>query len=495
MYLANKNVLASLVENKFATSDFIQSRNMAGRKFTDEEVRYWVERIYNSNWNETLFNAEFDNTYGLNYSKSLSSIRANDYIGQTFKVDGEINTRGIYVASIWVFTAIEDIYAPLTLDLRQLINGVPSSTPIPLSSVTIYGEQSINRTPGTLIPWQLNIEARNQNSIREFKFDFPVYLPPGYYCFTLKTTSSRYRVYIAENGKTTLNTNNIVVNPYIGDFIYSSQGESWVIDPTKDLCFGIIKAKFTVGKQKLYLNFEKEDYTFDTLNFTSSTLEVPDVAFVSNSFTTITELDTNYESGLIIPPNSNVTLPTRATANVSGGLTITMELTNTDSDITPIVDLHKTGINMIKNYVDPYSISISDSELTAKDGQAYAKYITKPIALNDGFDADGITVYVDVNTPIGSSIEIFYRILNKYDTSVTFDNSQWYRLPKSSTNTSAQLSVDYVEEMYEQLDISYIGQNNETYTSFDKLAIKVVFYADNPTKVPTIKNLRVIATV
>lgn len=490
----NKSSIASFVENKFLNSTIIQNRKTitGNKKYYDEEVQYWVNQVFESDWSESLFNLEFDNTYNINHGQSLSTIDLNDYVGQTFKIDSVAHPRGIYVNAINIFTAIEDNTAPITIDIRKLVNGVPSSIAIPMSIKTLY--PSFDRTnPLEVIPWDPSSEIKA--SVRNFHYEFPIYLEPGYYCFTLKTPSSNYSVYIAENGKGTLNTGKTVVNPYLGDFIYSGQGESWVIDPTRDLCFILEKCDFTVGTKKLYLNTSRSNFQYDLMSLTTKALQIPDVAYISDSYATVYEFGTLNDSKIqIFPDSSNIVLPSHSTADVLNGVQFTLELTNTDPDTTPVLDMHKTGVALVRNYIDPYSETISNSELTP-NGLAFAKYMTKAITLNENFDADGITVYVDVNKPFGTDIEVFYRVLNKYDPSIAFADSDWYRLPKKSTDAPTQLSVDYAEETYEQLNLTYVGKNGELYNSFNQLAVKVVFYSDDSTKVPQIKNLRVIATV
>lgn len=493
----DKSVIASYVKNKFMTSDYIKNRLKpeGNQKYFDEEILFWVEQIYRSKWEESTFNTEFDKVYETNHDKALSSIIPNDYVGQTFFIDGKTYPKGMFIHDICIYTAIEDATVPLTLELRRLVNGIPETDVIPLSSVSLPPIQ--NRTAGEIVPWEADTYLKT--SLRQFKFDHPVFVEPGWYCFTLHTSSSKYSVYIAENGKGTLNTGKTVVNPYLGDFIYSSQGESWVIDPTKDLCFIIRKSEFFVGERNLYISVDPtqygDDFSYDLLYPKISIFQIPNSSYIKESKATVTEFGTNNSNDMTIFPNSNAVPPSHSIISSNQKpLTLTLTLVNTDPDLSPIIDLHETGIMLVRNYIDEYSDFISESELSP-NGTAFAKYITKPVVLNEGFDADGITVYLDSNKPTGSSIELFYKILNKYDTSIAFENAKWRRLTKKSIDTNYQLSSEYVEEQYEDLGISYVGENGQTYDTFNQLAIKVVFYSDDPTKVPSIKNFRAIATV
>lgn len=493
----NKSQVTAYVDKKFNTSPYIQKRKIeAEKKYYPEEVDFWAEQIVNSNWELSVFDAEFDLVYSVDHNKSQSKVQPNDYIGQTFLIAQADYPKGMFVSSISIFMENLGANSPITLELRPLVNGFPGDV-LPLGKADPVTSQVAIK-----YNWKASVDATAQVSKCDFKFKFPVYLPPGYHCFTLKTNSSDHTVFIAENGVGNIDSGTIVTNPYLGDYIYSGNGESWVIDPTKDLCFIINQAVFELGSKNLYLNTRDNEsstkptrFDYDLVHLTTSTMEVSNVAYISSCTTTVNDFYTTNPRTLSILPNSNVNLETHSRLNEAETLPFTITLTNTDKNLTPILDLHATGVCLTKNLIDPYDITISDSELSASEGTAHAKYTTKPVVLNDEFDADGISVYIDVNKPSGTNIEIFYRILNRYDYSLEFKDSPWYRLPKKSGAVPALISVDYAEESYEQLNIEYVGANGMNYNSFNQLAVKVVFYSDEPSKVPVIKNLRVIATV
>lgn len=493
----NKSEVVAYVTKKFNNSDYIKNRDItAEKKYYDEEIDFWATQIINSSWELSVFDEEFLLVYSVNHSKSQAKKQPSNYVGQTFLISSDAYPNGMFVSSISIFMQNEGANAPITLELRPLINGIPGDV-LPLGKPTPYSSGS-----AVTCKWKASVTADDQLSKRNFKFDFPVYLSPGYYCFTLKTNSSEHSLFIAENGKGNIDSGTIVTNPYLGDFIYSGQGSSWITDPTKDLCFTINQAVFEVGTKNLYLNTYDIDpatrsnqYDYDLIHFTTLTKEISNISFISSSTVEINDFFTTNPTTLQILPNSNLPVPTHSRLTENETLPFTLTLTNTDKNLTPIVDLNKTGIELVKNYIDPYDILISNSELTGSEGTASAKYLTKPVTLNEEFDADGISVYVDVNKPSGTNIEIFYRILNRYDFSLDFNDSPWYLLSKKSSAVPALLSSDYAEEIYEQLAITYIGANGVNYDSFNQVAIKVVFYSDEPSRVPVIKNLRVIATV
>jgi hypothetical protein len=476
----------TIVENKFLTSSYIKSRNISAKiKYTPEEIHYWATKIVNSNWSESFFVSEFDKVYSATQETNLSQFRYNDHIGQTFLIDSNSYPNGLFLSSIGVFFSSIDDQTPITLDLRKIINGTPSKDIIPLSIVTIKPLAGLAEA----------LPPLTVSSATLFTFLFPVYLDPGYYCFTLSTNSSKYNLYIAERGLSELGSNKTVTNPYIGSLITSQQGEFWSNEQTKDLCFILNRAKFNIGTQSFNLNTDKDLFNFNTMNLKLYTQEFGEISYIKDITATTVTAETNETVITPIAPNKNVDLSVVATANTVGGANFSISMTNNTDELSPMIDLERSGSILVSNYICGYAESISDSELTPNDGFAAAKYITKQITLNDEFDADGLTVYLDSNKPNGTEIEVFYKILNKYDYTTPFKDLPWNRLTRTTQSLIATNTVDYSEETFQNLNITYSDQNGTLYKDFKYFAVKIVMYSTNPCFVPKIKNLRAIATV
>jgi hypothetical protein len=75
------------------------------------------------------------------------------------------------------------------------------------------------------------------------------------------------------------------------------------------------------------------------------------------------------------------------------------------------------------------------------------RYITRRVALNDGFEASDLTIYLDINRPAGTSIKVYYKILNELDTD-TFDDKFYNEMTLSGTETFSQNMNSFVEEKY-----------------------------------------------
>ena len=84
------------------------------------------------------------------------------------------------------------------------------------------------------------------------------------------------------------------------------------------------------------------------------------------------------------------------------------------------------------------------------------RYITRRVALNDGFEATDLVAYLDVNRPAGTSIKIYYKILNENDTD-PFDNKFYNEMSLSSTETFSQNPNSFIEEKYNVLTSAKTG--------------------------------------
>jgi hypothetical protein len=76
-----------------------------------------------------------------------------------------------------------------------------------------------------------------------------------------------------------------------------------------------------------------------------------------------------------------------------------------------------------------------------------SRYITRRVALNDGFEASDLNVFVDVNRPAGTNVKVYYRILNESD-SETFDEKFYTEMTLDGVAAFTQNAEQYTEEKY-----------------------------------------------
>ena len=134
----------------------------------------------------------------------------------------------------------------------------------------------------------------------------------------------------------------------------------------------------------------------------------------------------------------------------------------------------------------------------ASGGNCRARYVTKPITLADGFDAGDLRVYLDCNRPVGTDINVYYKVKSGED-SQAFEDKKWQLMSKVNDNFSKDQNQMIELEFRPSLDVNKISyvENGITYPLGDKFkyyAIKIVLTAESPTVVPYVTNYRAIAT-
>jgi hypothetical protein len=152
-----------------------------------------------------------------------------DPIAQTFLVD---ETDGVFVTSIDIFFKTKDTNIPVTMQIREVINGYPSRTILP------FAEAVLN-------PNSVNI-SDDASVATKFSFPSPVYLQEKTeYCFCLVSNCDNYNVWVGRLGETAVETNRTISeNPYAGVMFKSQNGSTWTAEQLEDVKFKINKAQF-----------------------------------------------------------------------------------------------------------------------------------------------------------------------------------------------------------------------------------------------------------
>jgi len=134
-------------------------------------------------------------------------------------------------------------------------------------------------------------------------------------------------------------------------------------------------------------------------------------------------------------------------------------------------------------------------------GNGAARYITRRVILNDGFESGDLRVYVTAYKPSGGNIYVYYKLLSDSDPS-SFDDNNYQLMTQNDSNINF-LSAN--ENDYRELSfapgVNGVANNSVSYVSgttsfksFKQFAIKIVLVGTDPTDVPKIRDFRSIAT-
>ena len=168
---------------------------------------------------------------------------------------------------------------------------------------------------------------------------------------------------------------------------------------------------------------------------------------------------------------------------------------------TPIITLSESSGNTRLTGNANAVITIA-GETSKSGGNGLAKYFTKKVVLDQGFDSGDLRVYYTAYRPVNTDIYVYYKILSKTDTQL-FDDGNW-QLMTTINNGSSKYSSNR-NDFYEfvaapgnngtaQNYVSYTSTvNGQTYAKFSQFAIKVVLATTDKTAVPILTDLRAIA--
>ena len=166
-------------------------------------------------------------------TSSRTSTRAGgwyDPLAQSFLVE---ESGGCFISKIDVFFRTKDSNLPVTMQIREMVNGYPSPTVLATE----------NKDPSDV---SLSDDATVSTT---FTFETPVYLAERKeYCFVLLTSSVEYNVWLSEMGKDDLNGERISKQPYAGVLFKSQNASTWTTAEYQDMKFKIFRCKFKTNE-------------------------------------------------------------------------------------------------------------------------------------------------------------------------------------------------------------------------------------------------------
>jgi hypothetical protein len=165
---------------------------------------------------------------------------------------------------------------------------------------------------------------------------------------------------------------------------------------------------------------------------------------------------------------------------IKSGSTHTIQLngsfSSTSDYLSPVIDMERSSVITISNRIDNNAGGVAETD--ASLGSNLAKYVTKTVELAD--TSDQIKVYVDLNRPNGTFIDLYYKSGNNL---ATFDAASWVLQTNDLTEVAFSDGSSYEETVY-TIDPT------DTFTLF---AIKIVMRSTGTSYIPKIQQLRAIA--
>ena len=182
-------------------------------------------------------------------------------------------------------------------------------------------------------------------------------------------------------------------------------------------------------------------------------------------------------------------------ANVKSA-TIEVGMSTLSDKVSPMLDMQRASMWLIHNNIDRQDSANSynvinnlanlplnyQDETAAISGTHLSKHIVKPVTLENS--AVGIKVLIGANKPSVTEFDLYYKAVGVDD---NFEDYNWTLALPEETLPSDENPTVYRDYTY------LIGGTAGLATSFDKFTLKIVMRSKSSAKVPTFKDLRVIA--
>jgi hypothetical protein len=189
-------------------------------------------------------------------------------------------------------------------------------------------------------------------------------------------------------------------------------------------------------------------------------------------------------------------------------------LGTTDPNVSPVVDTTRLSTIILGNNINN---DVSDEHKEV--GNALVRYITRPVELAEGNDAEDLKIYLTAYKPSGTDINVYARVHNPEDPE-GLSEKDFSPLTQITDVTAVSDSVDtndYIEFEYafsantngsgflfssnshallntSDNDILYYkGKDGSIYRTFKNFAIKIVLTSSNSGNIPLVRDMRSIA--
>jgi hypothetical protein len=420
-------------------------------------------------------------------TKDLNQDEVIDPVAQTFFVDAVRNPAGVFVSSIDLWFAQKDEAVPVSVEIRPVVNGIPSSIEIVPFGITTMDADDIVTSVIANNP-QLDEYTR-------FTFRSPVYLPPGQYAFVVKGNSRNYRIYTAYLGDFIYNSTNQRVNtqPYIGSMFKSQNASTWTPEQEEDIMFRINSAIFdTTSTTQVTLSSESpvQNVKYDVFYTQGETLTFADTSS-EYFYKTTSAVPGSSLDPVFIPYQlgKNVALgSTRVVKKFDGSsLKFLFTLSTADENIAPAVDLNRLASVLVKNIVNDPGDTVLQDEESYGGGSALSRYITRRVTLNPGFEAQDLKVYLTGYCPKNSRFKVYCKVNAPGTTQ--FDSQNKYQEMKLTSGSFSNARNKFDEFIFENSSDTVLADGSY----FNTFQIKIVMLSNDSAYVPYLRDLRVIA--
>jgi hypothetical protein len=167
-----------------------------------------------------------------------------DPLAQTFLVDCK---GGAFLSKVDLFFASKDGNIPVTIEIREVVNGYPGRRILPFSRVTVKSKNV--KLSGTKVDTFDGVRYPKYDTPTTITFPSPVYVKDKTeYALVILSDSNQYKVWISQMGdKIPASNDTISKQPYLGVLFKSQNASTWTASQDQDLKFTIWRANFNTS--------------------------------------------------------------------------------------------------------------------------------------------------------------------------------------------------------------------------------------------------------
>ena len=132
---------------------------------------------------------------------------------------------GVFLTSMDLYFSSKDDNIPVTVQIREVVNGYPGKRIVPFSEKTLNPSAVSTSTDAT--------------TATTFTFDSPVYLQENTeYCFVVMSNCNNYNCYVGRLGERVIGSDRTISQqPYAGVMFKSQNGSTWTAEQNEDIKF------------------------------------------------------------------------------------------------------------------------------------------------------------------------------------------------------------------------------------------------------------------
>jgi hypothetical protein len=353
--------------------------------------------------------------------QSVRTIGWVDPLAQTIMVDDE---GGVFLTSIDLYFSTKDANIPVTVQLRNTVNGYPGGKILP------FGEVTLNPS---------DVNTSSDASVKTtFTFPAPVYIQDKVeYAFVILSNSNEYNCYVGRLGETNIGSNRTISSqPYAGVLFKSQNGSTWTTEQNEDIKFTIKRAEFSQVTGTVHL----ANKTLDARTLKQNPIRTTDTSGVVRVF----------------HPNHNLH-DTNSVVTIAG-------VPNGTHNGIAHTDINGTYSSISNITLDSYDITTSGTANATGDIGGTAVTATQ----NRQFDVLNIGGLSHLSVP-GTNINAFVRTTSSKSIHGT-------QTPYSLTTDSNKISVSLLDDIYftapqavmsQPIETNRMGGQKSFYTIFE----------------------------